>query len=109
MHQLQDRGEGEKSRGPTADPPQNFTDVNEGKSVGGALHLEVGGLRFGVSGMIDSATVTSGVDLSEQIGGADLHLRLGELEAIVEGAVIHHDLGGVDPDFALATHRLKCY
>jgi hypothetical protein len=82
-------------RGPRADPPQNFTDVNEGKSVGGALHLEVGGLRFGVSGMIDSTTVTSGVDLSEQIGGADLHLRLGELEAIVEGAVIHHDLGGV--------------
>ena len=82
-------------RGARPDPPQNFSDVNEGKSFCAALHLEAFGLRVGLSGLIDSTTVPSGANLDEQIGVADLHLRVGELEAIAEGAIVHHDLGGI--------------
>ena len=82
-------------RGPKADPPQNFGDTNEGKSVCAAFHAEFSGLRVGLSGMIDTAAISAGVDLNEQIAVADLHWRLGELEAIAEGALIHHDVGGV--------------
>ena len=82
-------------RGPTSDPPQNFSDVNEGKSVCGALHVELKGLRLGVSGMLDNSTLAPGADLEERIAVADLHWQLGDLEALAEGALIHHDISGV--------------
>jgi len=82
-------------RGPESDPPQNFADVNEGKSLCAALHAEIKGLRLGVSGMLDNSTLAPGVDLDEWIAMADLHWEVANLEAIAEGALIHHDIGGV--------------
>jgi len=55
----------------------------------------VGGVRVGVSGLIDTATLPSGEDMSEKLAVADVHLILGELEAIAEGALIHHETSGV--------------
>ncbi len=82
-------------RGPTPDPPQQFADDNNHKSVCAALHVQVGGVRVGVSGLIDTATLPSGEDMSEKLAVADVHLILGELEAIAEGALIHHETSGV--------------
>lgn len=82
------------ARGPRPDPPQNFGDTSDAKSACAALHAEYAGLRFGVSGSLDSATVAPGLDLRERIAVADLHWRWGGWEAIAEGALIHHDLGG---------------
>jgi hypothetical protein len=82
-------------RGPQSDPPQNFGDVNEGKSFCAALHFGFKEFRIGLSGMLDNSTISPGVDLDERIGVADLHWELGDLEAIVEGALIHHDVSGV--------------
>ena len=82
------------ARGPRPDPPQNFGDTSDSKSACAALHAEISGVRFGISGSIDSATVSPGLDLRERIAVADLHWRMGPWEAIAEGALIHHDLGG---------------
>jgi hypothetical protein len=82
-------------RGPQSDPPQNFSDVNEGKSVCAALHVELKGLRLGLSGMLDNSTLPGGLDLEERIAMVDLHWQFGDLEAIAEGALIHHDIEGV--------------
>ena len=81
-------------RGPRPDPPQNFDNPNGGKSACAALHAEISGLRVGISGMIDTAAVSPGVDLWERIGVVDVHWRLAGVEAIAEGAIIHHNLGG---------------
>ena len=82
-------------RGPKQDPPQQFADIDEGKSICGGLHFAVGGLRAGISGIVDSSTFPAGATLKEQIGVADVHWRGSGFEAILEGAVIHHDLTGI--------------
>jgi len=85
-------------RGPTSDPPQSFNDVNEGKSVVGAIHLFQGPLRIGVSGAVDQThkLKADGPVLDEQIAMADVVLSPGMLEAVAEGALIHHSSLGVD-------------
>jgi hypothetical protein len=82
-------------RGPTPDPPQQFADNNDQKAVCAAMHVEFGGVRAGLSGLIDTATLSSGENMREKLAVADVHLRLGELEAIAEGALIHHETSGV--------------
>jgi hypothetical protein len=79
-------------RGPASDPPQNFADVNEGKSVLAGLHLSEAGFRFGVSGIVDATTTSAGVDVAEQIAVGDAHYRGGALEAMAEGAIILHQM-----------------
>ena len=82
-------------RGPEPDPPQNFADVNDSKSVCAALHAELKGFRLGISGMLDSSTLASGATLDEWIAVADLHWQFADIEAIAEGALVHHDVAGV--------------
>jgi hypothetical protein len=80
-------------RGPQADPPQQFADNNEGKSLIAGLHVGIAGLRVGLSGMIDATTLSTGLDMQEQLAVADVHWTRESLEAIAEGALIRHDFG----------------
>ena len=81
-------------RGRTPDPVQQFTDVNEGKAVIAGVHVGIGGLRVGVSGLVDATTTEAGVDMAEQIGMADVHWKTGPLELLAEGALVRHDFTG---------------
>jgi hypothetical protein len=85
-------------RGQRPDPPQQFGDINEGKSVTAGLHASIGGLRFGAGGTFDATTLANGTDMQELLAIADVHWVADALELIAEGAVIHHDFGAVTSD-----------
>jgi hypothetical protein len=81
-------------RGPQSDPPQNFTDVDERKSVLAGAHLVWGPFRTGVTGYVDGVHIPTGELMREQIAMADITWIDGTLELVAEGAVLRHDVAG---------------
>jgi hypothetical protein len=80
-------------RGPQSDPPQNFSDVDERKSVLAGTHVTWGPFRTGVTGYVDGVHIPTGELLHEQIVTADITWIDGTLELVAEGAVLRHEIG----------------
>jgi hypothetical protein len=82
-------------RGPTSDPPQDFSDVDSRKSALAALHLKWRALRTGVAAYVDGVHLPAGGPLLlEQIAVADATWIDGTFELVAEGAILRHEVAG---------------